>query len=323
MWNLSKSVLDGVGYSSNSEIIQTIVFIQMCSVISALLDLPWTLYYTFVLEEKHGFNKETLGFFAKDKLKKFIVTQAIVSPIFAGVIYIIKRGGDYFFVYLWLFTSSLVLVFMTVYADYIAPLFDKYTPLPEGELRSKIEELAKSIDFPLTKLYVVEGSKRSAHSNAYFYGFYKNKRIVLFDTLIEDYESLKDEEQKTEEEEKPKEEKKKTGCNNSEILAILAHELGHWKLNHVFKNILIAEINMFFCFMVFGLLYQNSAIYSSIGFVDEKPIFIGLLVIFQYIFSPYTEVRSLLVYLKKNVLFNYSLILVGCFLFDDMFKSTI
>merc|ERR1711874_601303 len=120
--------------------------------------------------------------------------------------------------YLWGFTMAVVLFFMTVYPDYIAPLFDKYEPLPEGELREKIEALAAKIEFPLTKLYVVEGSKRSAHSNAYFYGFFKFKRIVLFDTLLEEEERLKlktEEERKETEEktEKDGEEKKKTGCN--------------------------------------------------------------------------------------------------------------
>lgn len=113
--------------------------------------------------------------------------QAIMSPILAAAVYIIKIGGEYFFIYLWFFCFIITLLLMTVYADYIAPLFDKFTPLPEGELKERIEKLSASIDFPLKKLYIVEGSKRSSHSNAYFYGFYKNKRIVLFDTLIEEY----------------------------------------------------------------------------------------------------------------------------------------
>lgn len=116
--------------------------------------------------------------------------------------------------------------FMTIYPDLIAPLFDKYTPLPEGDLRTQIETLAASIDFPLKKLYVVEGSKRSSHSNAYFYGFMKNKRIVLFDTLL-----------------MGEGESEGKGCSDSEVLAVLGHELGHWKLNHVLKNIIIMQVS--------------------------------------------------------------------------------
>lgn len=191
-----------------------------------------------------------MGFFIKDKIKKFIVYQAINVIVLSGIIYIVKIGGDYFFLYLWLFVLFMSLFLMTFYPNFIAPLFDKYTPLPDGELRTEIEKLAKSIGFPLYKLYVVENSKRSCHSNAYFYGFYKNKRIVLFDTLIKDYIPAKDEKEEKKEDEKKEEkeataeksgDQEKKGCDTYEVLAVLAHELGHWKLNHVFKNIFIAE----------------------------------------------------------------------------------
>ena len=129
---------------------------------------------------------------------------------------------------------------MTVYADYIAPLFDTYVPLPAGELRVQIEELAESLSFPLYKLYVVEGSKRSSHSNAYMYGFYKNKRIVLFDSLIEGYKP--EGEAKVGQEEEKRLDEVAKGCSNKEIIAILAHELGHWKLNHNVKNLLISQV---------------------------------------------------------------------------------
>merc|ERR1712110_361006 len=158
----------------------------------------------------------------------------------AGVIKIVYWGGDYFFVYLWGFVVLITLFLMTVYPDLIAPLFDKYTPMPDGQLKTEIEKLAASIDFPLYKLFVVEGSKRSSHSNAYFYVFYKFKRIVLFDALLEEEEreKLKTEEDKEKERlEKEKEEqegkddtsaekekKKKMGCSRDEILAVLGHE---------------------------------------------------------------------------------------------------
>merc|ERR1712083_180477 len=158
----------------------------------------------------------------------FVVGQVIQSPILAGIIKIVFWGGDYFFVYLWVFAVLMTLFLMTIYPDLIAPLFDKYTPMPEGDLRSQIEALAASVEFPLYKLYVVMGSKRSSHSNAYFYGFFKFKRIVLFDTLLEESERLKlktDEEREKEAKEKEEkeekedktEEKNATGCNNQEI----------------------------------------------------------------------------------------------------------
>merc|ERR1712168_1385149 len=178
----------------------------------------------------------------KDQIKKFIVSQAITFPLLAAVMKIVYWGGDYFFVYLWAFVVGFTLFMMIIYPEFIAPLFDKYTPLPEGELRTEIEALAASVEFPLYKLYVVEGSKRSSHSNAYFYGFYKFKRIVLFDTILEldERRKLKSENEDDEKEEED-ESSKKQGCSHPEILAVLGHELGHWKLNHVLKNIIIAQ----------------------------------------------------------------------------------
>lgn len=152
-------------------------------------------------------------------------------------------------------------VFIFIYHDFIAPCFDKYTPLPEGQLRAAIEKLASSLSFPLKKLLVVEGSKRSAHSNAYFYGFWKNKCIVLFDTLVEEGvlqsdvaiptktevdtpEAATPEDVSIGEGAMPTEEdtKKNKGCNTEEVLGVLAHELGHWKLSHNIINIIISEV---------------------------------------------------------------------------------
>merc|ERR1719400_1884289 len=173
--------------------------------------------------------------------------------------------------------------------------------MPEGELIGQIESLAASISFPLYKLYVVEGSKRSSHSNAYFYGFFKFKRIVLFDTLLEESERLKlktDEEREKEEkvgstEEKEKE-KKKTGCNNEEIVAVLGHELGHWSMNHVLKNILIAQVQIFSVFALFGYLSKSSPLYQAFGFTDSQPALIGLMIVLQYITAPYSAVVGFL-----------------------------
>ncbi|MCL4139232.1 UNVERIFIED_CONTAM: hypothetical protein GTU68_015161 [Idotea baltica] len=242
LWKLSETLVTSLNYTGTSEIPQTLMFVTIGSGISFILGLPWSAYFTFKVEQKHGFNKQTPGFFIKDKIKKFFVTQIISAPVVAGLVYIIKAGGDYFFMYLWGFTTVVMLFFMTVYPDYIAPLFDKYEPLPEGDLKNKIEALALEIQFPLKKLYVVEGSKRSAHSNAYFYGFFNNKRIVLYDTLLEDYTPLNKEEKEVKEEPLVTEEKKKTGCKTEEVVAVLGHELGHWKLNHVLKSIIISQV---------------------------------------------------------------------------------
>uniref|UniRef100_F6U411 Ste24 endopeptidase n=1 Tax=Ornithorhynchus anatinus TaxID=9258 RepID=F6U411_ORNAN len=257
-------------------------------------------------QNTHGrFRLQTLGFFVKDAIKKFVVTQCILLPVTSLLLHIIKIGGDYFFIYAWLFTLAVSLVLVTIYADYIAPLFDKFIPLPEGELKDEIEIMAKSIDFPLTKVYVVEGSKRSSHSNAYFYGFFKNKRIVLFDTLLEGYSMLASDQREASRSEprpgaeegdgtevKPKVQSKKQGCRNEEVLAVLGHELGHWKLGHTVKNIIISQVNSFLCFFLFAALIGRRELFAAFGFYDSQPTLIGLMIIFQFIFSPYNELLS-------------------------------
>jgi len=184
------------------------------------------------------------------------------------LINIIKWGGPYFYIWTWSFLLLFSLFMMTIYPNVIAPLFNKFTPLEEGELKNAIEKLAASIHFPLTKLFIVDGSKRSGHSNAYFYGFFKNKRIVLYDTLLQQME-LK------------------------EIVAVLAHELGHWSSNHVLKMLIISEIHLFISFWLFGQITNWDAMYTSFGF-DSKPTIIGLILFFQFIMSPVDHVLSFL-----------------------------
>ncbi|KAK0044572.1 CAAX prenyl protease 1 [Biomphalaria pfeifferi] len=332
LWYLS-GVVQLKFHIPEGEIFQSLVFLTLAMLYSNVTSLPWSLYSTFVVEEKHGFNKQTLGFFFKDMAKQFAVTLVIALPVVAALIFIIQVGGTYFFIYAWLFILTVSLVMITVYADYIAPLFDKFTPLPDGELRTRIEEMASSINFPLKKLYVVEGSKRSSHSNAYFYGFFNNKRIVLFDTLLEDYtpdnkeitdekEKIKSDEQVGSQEEKElkeealeektseskkasenekdfsdsekKEKRKKKGCTNEEVLAVLCHELGHWFHNHVFKQLVLTQVNLLLCLMVFAVLIKETVLYSAFGF-HTQPTLIGLIIIFQFIFAPYNEILSFIV----------------------------
>lgn len=302
VWDFSETTLNVFGFTKEYEITQSVIFSLYLALYSTVSSLPWRLYFTFVIEEKHGFNKQTLGFFFKDMVKKLLVAMAMLVPILVCLLYIIKIGGTYFFVYAWMFSAAVSLLIVAVYADYIAPLFDKFTPLPDGDLKTKIEQLAEGIDFPLKKLYVVEGSKRSSHSNAYFYGFHKNKRIVLFDTLLEEPLVKKDEEDKVTSkdvdlkkgEEVEKQDKRKTGCSTEEILAVLGHELGHWKLNHTLKNIIIAQVNLFLMFLLFALFSGNQLLYDAFGFVDIHPTVIGLIIVLQYLLSPYNEVLQFL-----------------------------
>jgi len=296
LWDKANEINGKLGIDLDSEIYQSMSFVLISNVFSTVVNLPFSVYSTFVLEERHGFNKQTCAFYVKDQIKKFVLMQVIMLPLVAVIIQIVRWGGDLFFVHLWLFVVAFTLFMMVIYPEFIAPLFDKYVPLPAGQLKTQIEELAASIEFPLYKLFVVEGSKRSSHSNAYFYGFFNFKRIVLFDTLLSDEEREKikaadetatdGDDKKADEEDK---ELKGKGCSNEEILAVLGHELGHWKLNHVLKNLLISQAHIFLMFALFGYLYQQQILYTAFGFADEQeqPVLIGMMIILQFITAPY------------------------------------
>jgi STE24 endopeptidase len=292
-WELTDPMLNSIGVWPNGwdvEIGRSMCFSIIAMLFNTVVGLPLSIYSTFVLEEKHGFNKQTVGFFIKDFIKKILVSTIIMTPIVGLIVKIVQAGGELFFIYLWAFSFAVLMFFMTIYPVAIAPLFDKYTPLKEGPLKARIEALAARIKFPLTKLYVVEGSKRSAHSNAYLYGFFKNKRIVLFDTLIKGYvaEESPAEEPKPEAEKPGKKEEEK-GCSDEEIEAVLGHELGHWKLSHVVKNIVISQVNLLFVFAFFAFFQKSSVLYEAFGFPrnSEKPVFIGLIIILQFLLQIY------------------------------------
>ncbi|CAF1569278.1 unnamed protein product [Rotaria magnacalcarata] len=306
LWQTSGNILAKYNYF-NYEILQSIVFVGIIMIYSTISNIPWSYYYHFVLEEKHGFNKQTVKFFIKDTIKKLLVTCILTLPIVSLLIKIIQIGGDYFFVYAWLFVTTMSLIIAFIYPNYIAPLFDRYDPLREGELLTSIETLAAKLKFPLAKIYVVEGSARSAHSNAYFYGFFKAKRIVLYDTLIKGYsisENKDDDKEKISEAEstlthrktndvqQTNKKKAEKGCEPEEVLAVLCHEFGHWSLSHNLINLCISFLNLFFVFAIFAALFKRSALYEAYGFTATKPVLIGLLIIFQYVLLPYFEVFS-------------------------------
>ncbi|XP_049872517.1 CAAX prenyl protease 1 homolog [Pectinophora gossypiella] len=277
-WVKSEQIGELFNISPDREIAVSCIFVTFVTLFSFIVNMPFTIYGVFVLEEKHGFNKQTVSFFVKDQLKSLLLSLVITLPIISIAIYIIMLGGNMFIVWLWLFCTVATLILLALYPTVIAPLFDKFVPLPEGDLRTGIENLATKLNFPLSQVYIVEGSKRSAHSNAYFSGLFGAKRIVLFDTLIEKF----DEEKKI-----------TTGCKNDEILGILAHELGHWSCSHIYKSIALTEINLLLLFTAFALLFKYPMLYATLGFpAGQEPIIIGLIVVLQLILAPYNSILS-------------------------------
>ncbi|XWS32137.1 hypothetical protein CRYUN_Cryun23aG0135300 [Craigia yunnanensis] len=265
-WKKSGNFLPLVGLNAENEILHTLAFLAGVMMWSQITDLPFSLYSTFVIEARHGFNKQTMWLFFRDLIKGMCLAIVLGPPIVSAIIVIVQKGGPYLAIYLWAFMFVLSLVMMTLYPVLIAPLFNKFTPLPQGELRLKIEKLASSLNFPLKKLFVVDGSTRSSHSNAYMYGFYKNKRIVLYDTLIQQCK------------------------NDEEIVAVISHELGHWKLNHTMYSFIAVQILTFLQFGGYTLVRNSTDLFRSFGF-DTQPVLIGL-IIFQHTVIPIQHLVS-------------------------------
>jgi len=204
----------------SGEIVHTLIFFFTFNIINSVLSLPTDYYGTFILEEKFGFNKQTVKLWIMDMIKGQALMIVFGAPLLSGFLAIVQRTSNQFFYYLWLFFIVVQMFGITIYPIFILPLFNKLSPLEEGSLKTGVEGLAKRLDFPLKELYVIDGSKRSAHSNAYFYGLPWKKHIVIYDTLIEKSET-------------------------EEVVAVLAHELGHWSLGHTTKLFGIAQVGHF------------------------------------------------------------------------------
>ena len=224
-----------------------------------IISIPFEVYQTFVLEEKFGFNKTTVSTFIKDQIKTTLLYMIFFPPIISIFVYIIIKGGKYFYIFTEIFFIIMIFIFMWIYPNFIQPLFNKFKELEDGELKESIFNLAKRLDYPLKKIYEMDESERSSHSNAYLFGFGKNKRIVLYDTLIKKLEI-------------------------KEIEATLGHEMGHWKKKHFIYNLIFISVNIFILFYLMQFFINEANIFVSFGF-EEKSVFIGLYLFFL-MYSP-------------------------------------
>lgn len=271
-WRLAGALLARWGGGRpwlQGEVAQSVVWVLIQAGVSLLLSLPWSAWSTFVLEARHGFNKTSAATFVADKLKAVLLGLLFLPPILAAFTAILQRSSPYVGLYLWAFLLALQLFIVTVYPTVIAPLFNTYTPLSDGPLKSAIEQLAASLDFPLKKLVVVDGSRRSAHSNAYMYGFGGNKRICLYDTLIDQ-------------------------ASQDQVVAVLAHELGHWKLSHMPKLLVASQIVALTQLLLFTAVRTSSSVFADYGFeAGVRPALAGFL-LFQQLIGPVDEVLGLL-----------------------------
>lgn len=246
------------------------------ALISALIELPFDYYRQFVLEERFGFNKMTLRLFVTDMVKNALIGIAIGLPLIWVILTLMEKSGDLWWLYAWLVWSGFQLLMLVLYPTVIAPLFNKFTPLQDEGLRQRIESLMKRVGFASKGLFVMDGSRRSAHGNAYFSGFGAAKRIVFFDTLLE-------------------------RLGPQEVEAVLAHELGHFKLKHIIKRIVVMFAVSLAFLALLGYLKQQIWFFTGLGVQPMMHagndamallLFMLALPVFTFLFAPLVSLTS-------------------------------
>lgn len=259
--------VDGIArsYSSN-EIIVGLIFFGIIMIGSDILSTPFSYYHNFVIEEKYGFNKSSKRLFVIDKIKGLVLSAAIGGGILALIIWFYQLTGSSFWIYTWIFIGVFTIFITLFYSTLIVPIFNKQSPLEEGELKEAIVDFSSKTGFKLDNIYVIDGSKRSTKANAYFSGFGARKRIVLYDTLIND-------------------------LTTEEIVAVLAHEIGHYKKKHVLINMILSLLVTGFTLFIFSLLIDNSLLSTALS-VDNPSFHIGLIT-FGILYSPISELTGI------------------------------
>ena len=225
---------------SSNELLRQVLLMVTLGVLLGVIGMPFSLYRQFGLEAKFGFNRMTPGLYLADTLKGILVAALIGLPLLSAVLWLMAEAGSLWWLWAWALWSAFNILALLVYPTWIAPLFNKFTPLADQKLASSINALAQRCGFALNGLFVMDGSKRSAHGNAYFTGFGRTRRIVFFDTLL-------------------------ARLTTEEIIAVLAHELGHFKHHHVIKRMVMSFAGALFFLAVLGWLAQQSWFYTDLG----------------------------------------------------------
>ncbi|MDH5571601.1 MAG: M48 family metallopeptidase, partial [Gammaproteobacteria bacterium] len=243
IWTLGGGLelLDTIIRSYNlSPIITGVLVIFSMTLISAALDLPINIYHTFVIEKKFGFNRTTPVLFITDLIKQTLLMAAIGLPLLWVILWLMEKMHNMWWLYVWAVWTGFSLFMMWAYPAFIAPLFNKFKPLDNEELKQRIEQLLKRCGFTSQGVFVMDGSRRSSHGNAYFTGLGANKRIVFFDTLLK-------------------------SLSAGEIEAVLAHELGHFKRNHIKKRLISMMVISLLSLALLGWLMQYEGFYTGLG----------------------------------------------------------
>ncbi len=245
-----------------------LLFFGILAFASDILGIPFEAYSTFVIEEKFGFNKTTIKTFIIDKIKSWLLMILLGGSILAALLWLITYFGEHFWIYAWIFISVIMIGITMFYSTLIVPLFNKQTPLEEGELKQAIFEFSNKVGFKLDNIYVIDGSKRSTKANAYFSGLGAKKRIVLYDTLIQE-------------------------MSTEEIVAVLAHEIGHYKKKHTRTMIAASLLQMGLLLFIFGLLVNSSWLTEALGIPFEQGKYHIALFVFSILYSPLSFIISI------------------------------
>lgn len=252
-------------YASNP-IIAGLLFFGILFIISDFLNLPFSLYSTFVIEEKYGFNKTTVQTFLIDKLKGYGLTIVLGSLVMVPVLYFFNTYGSNAWWIAWGLITAFIIAVQPLFVHVIAPMFNTFTPLEEGELRTSIEDFANQVNFPIGRIDVMDGSRRSAHSNAYFSGFGKSRRIALFDTLLDKH-------------------------STDEIVSVVAHEVGHFKKKHIITGTALGILETGLMLFIFNYFITDIELFKVFG-VEEASSYCGL-IFFGMLYSPVSIVTSI------------------------------
>ena len=262
------SIVDDIarGFSNNTIVI-TLIFFGIIIIGSDIISIPFSLYKTFVIEEKFGFNKATKKIFFLDKIKGLLITSILGGSILSIITWFYEFTGNYFWIYSWLLITAFSVFLNMFYSKLIVPLFNKQTILEEGELKNEIIKYVNSVGFKAHDIYVLNGSKRSTKANAYFSGFGNQKRITLYDTLIND-------------------------LDNDEIVSVLAHEVGHYKRKHILYNLVSSIILTGFALFILSLFIKSPILSLALG-VSIPSFHIGLIA-FGILYSPVSQILGIL-----------------------------
>lgn len=251
---------------TDSIVLQTILFVVGLSLVSSVLDIPFDYYATFRIEEKYGFNKTTRRVYWLDTVKELLLSLVLGCVLLALVVWFYTWAGPYFWLYAWGAVTVFSVFMAMFYSQLIVPLFNKQTPLQEGSLRDKIRAFAEKVGFKLDNIYVIDGSKRSTKANAYFTGLGPKKRVVLYDTLIDD-------------------------LTEEEIVAVLAHEIGHYRKRHTLRSMGVSILQMGIILWLFSLCVNCAALSEALG--GDRAYFQLGLIAFAILYSPVSLVLGI------------------------------